>query len=667
MYWRQVVSQSPTTADADQSEIDHYLSVWEPLNQRILTGSSFSGNERNCCFLNTRKPRFADVSGASGLHNIDDSRSIAVTDWDHDGDLDIWMTNRTSPRIRFLRNDTPTKNNYVAFQLDGLPAKNCPRDAYGARVEVTFKDNAGETSTRSQTLHGGDSFLSQSSKSLHFGMGPDESISTVSVRWPGSKEPENFSGASEGTRCLLVQSTGVAKTIPVKKRENVLTPSDLASVPVRATGRLKISWPKSVGDLTYRNMYDQPIIKKAKSDRSTLYVCWASWCEPCLAELKELSNTRLGDVEVIALNIEQATAGKLGNAPTPAKLTSILDKTGFSGTRGLATIELLGTLNQAHLDAIYVRTDLPLPVSFLVDPDGKLRVVYKGKLDVAQVAKDVQQLDAIGRNSMELAIPFPGRWSEEVFDGNPLAVARTYVEDGAPEDAKQFLQHYMEISKPKEGASSSEPVDPAFHPQVRAAAMVELAKMAFNDKNPSEGIALCKESLKLTPNAVPAMLVLISHFANTGEYAAAEPYCRQLEKIAAGHPAVEFQLGNIAMGRKDFGGAIKHYQATIDANPKMVVAANNLAWILATNPEQSFRDGKAAVAAAKLACEATGYQDYRFYSTMAAAYAEDQQFDEAIKVTKKAIEMATEKGDDATVKKSKERLELYESGKPLRQ
>jgi len=150
MYWRQVVSQSPTTADADQAVIDHYIKVWEPLNQRILTGSSFSGNERNCCFLNTGqtesgKDQFADVSAASALHHLDDSRSIAVTDWDQDGDLDLWITNRTSPRIRYLRNDTPTKNSYVAFQLEGLPSEKCPRDAYGARVEVTLADETGET------------------------------------------------------------------------------------------------------------------------------------------------------------------------------------------------------------------------------------------------------------------------------------------------------------------------------------------------------------------------------------------------------------------------------------------------------------------------------------------------------------------------------------------
>ena len=176
MYWRQVVSQSPLTADVEQKEIDHYLDSWQPLIDSMLTGSSFSGRERNCCFLNTRKNRFADISAASGLNQIDDTRAIAVSDWDHDGDLDVWLANRNGPRIRFLRNDTPTENSFVAFRLEGDPDRKCARDAFGARVTLTIKDADGNESNRIETLYGGDSFISQSSKWLHFGIQPDLSL-----------------------------------------------------------------------------------------------------------------------------------------------------------------------------------------------------------------------------------------------------------------------------------------------------------------------------------------------------------------------------------------------------------------------------------------------------------------------------------------------------------
>jgi tetratricopeptide (TPR) repeat protein len=669
MYWRQVVSQSPTTADADQAAIDHYLSVWEPLNQRILTGSSFSGNERNCCFLNMGKPgqgihQYADVSASSALHHLDDSRSIAVTDWDHDGDLDLWITNRTSPRIRFLRNDTPTQNSYAAFQLEGLPAENCPRDAYGARVEVTFANGAGETVKRCQTLHGGDSFLSQSSKWLHFGMQPDETIQAVSVHWPGSKNTESFSGVTAGKRWRLPQSKGVAVEVPARKRENSsLEAGSLAGVPLKATGRLRINWPKSVGDLEYQSLQGQPITRKAVADRPTLYMCWASWCTPCLKELKEISQTDLGDVEIIALNIEKATTG---DGPTGAKLESILDKAGFNGSRGIATLSLLGKLNQTHLDAIYVRTDLPLPVSFLVDQDGFLRVVYKGKLEVEQLKKDLQTLEVKGRDSMALSVPFPGRWSEEHLDGNPISVARVYVQDGTPDDAVAFLKHYLDITKPSDGADGKNAkVDPKTN-FLRAASWYELAMMAFRGGKPDEGYANCEQALKLAPKAVPTLLTMVTHLANTGDFEKAQPYCRSLQKLAGGDPNVNFQLGRIGMGSKNFSAAIFHFENAVKANPRMFTAANNLAWILATNKDEKIRDGKRAVEVAKSVCEATQYKDYRFFSTLGAAYAENGEFENAVAITEKAIDMAKAKGDETTVGSMKKRLKQYESEKPVR-
>ncbi len=64
-------------------------------NNMFAGGRSFSGNERNCCYLNTTfEPtipgRFANISGSSGLDFPDDGRALAVTDWDQDGDLDLW-------------------------------------------------------------------------------------------------------------------------------------------------------------------------------------------------------------------------------------------------------------------------------------------------------------------------------------------------------------------------------------------------------------------------------------------------------------------------------------------------------------------------------------------------------------------------------------------------
>ena len=192
------MAQSPLEA-ADPSDIASYLNNWRALSSMLTRGRSFSGSERHCCFLNTgvgadRMPgRFADVSAASGLDLIDDGRAVAVVDWDHDGDLDFWVTNRGAPRLRLLLNNLPRTQatSFVVFTLEGTA---CNRDAIGAVLELTI---GGRKHTR--VLRAGESFMSQSSKRIHFGLGalPSGQNGRLVVRWPGA-ESESFEKIEAG-------------------------------------------------------------------------------------------------------------------------------------------------------------------------------------------------------------------------------------------------------------------------------------------------------------------------------------------------------------------------------------------------------------------------------------------------------------------------------------
>ena len=149
------MSQSPTEFSASLSASDPYTGAWGRLTRMILAGTSLSGNERNCCFLNmgqqrlTRDPprggagngrtavaRFANISLISGLDFEDDGRSVTQIDWDGDGDLDLWLANRSGPQLRFMRNEAGNQNRWLALKLAGN-GKTTNRDAIGARVEVT--------------------------------------------------------------------------------------------------------------------------------------------------------------------------------------------------------------------------------------------------------------------------------------------------------------------------------------------------------------------------------------------------------------------------------------------------------------------------------------------------------------------------------------------------
>ena len=89
------------------------------VDQLMDSGNSFSGREPNCAFLNLGDGTFATVSALSGFDFPDDARAIALSDWDGDGDLDAWITNRTAPMLRFLRNDTPSSKRSLLLRLEG--------------------------------------------------------------------------------------------------------------------------------------------------------------------------------------------------------------------------------------------------------------------------------------------------------------------------------------------------------------------------------------------------------------------------------------------------------------------------------------------------------------------------------------------------------------------
>jgi tetratricopeptide (TPR) repeat protein/serine/threonine protein kinase len=93
---------------------------------------------------------------------------------------------------------------------------------------------------------------------------------------------------------------------------------------------------------------------------------------------------------------------------------------------------------------------------------------------------------------------------------------------------------------------------------------------------------------------------------------------------------------------------------------------NSLAWLYATYFMEQFRNGSKAVMYATKACASTNWKNSVFIDTLAAAYAEIGDFESAIKWQKKAINLLTDEDREKKESEFKERLALYQSGKPYR-
>jgi hypothetical protein len=176
------------TGDFDN---DGFEDVFEPAGM----GSPW-GYWPNRLLMNTGKGTFVERSMELGVEpprggtEIDEpawdgkmvrsSRSAAVADFEGKGRLDL-VVNNFNDRPYLFRNHFPTKN-YIAFRLQGTKSN---RDAIGAVVRVKA---GGMTLTRQVNSAGG--YLAQSSRTLHFGLGPHTKIDGVEVTWPNGVRQE---------------------------------------------------------------------------------------------------------------------------------------------------------------------------------------------------------------------------------------------------------------------------------------------------------------------------------------------------------------------------------------------------------------------------------------------------------------------------------------------
>ena len=614
----------PPSSARDTEAVDKYLAAWDALASMIASGRSLSGRERNCCFLNTGEAKFSNVSAVSGFDFPDDTRGVTVTDWDHDGDLDIWMTNRTAPRIRFLRNDYDTGQNALLLKLQGVQSN---RDAIGSRVEVDL----GSSGKLVRALRAGEGYLGQSSKWLHFGLGSASEVSRVVVRWPNGRR-EVFGGVVASGRYTLIEGSGKAVRTAARKTPSTLVPAveKEASDPASNIARIVLPARLPMPGLTYRDLEGNDIALVGSPQSPLLINLWATWCQPCLKELAEWAQhhqefTKSG-IRVVLLCVDESTDKGTVDSAT---IRQLLQRLEIPFSAGFATPDLLEALDVTQQVLTKRVRPLPVPATFLVDEMNRLAVVYKGQTAVEQLLVDVGNLSSPLEEHRDLAVAFPGSWYTNPFPSDLLAIPKKLQELGQPERALRYLKQYAPASMDDTSSSSFYDVT---SPKSLASTYVALAESLQAKGKQAEVIESLQAAAELQPSDRKPQLALAMIFQRSGR------------------PA----------------DVVSQYRKFLNRNPGDPVIANNLAWLLATCADPSIRKPAEAISLAEAVAKKSRGKLPSALDTLAAAYAAAGRFDDAVSAIDEALAIQRsmgQAGQNAFLDSMSARMQLYKQRK----
>lgn len=128
-------------------------------------------------FENLNGRRFENAAPQAGdyLNLPHMGRGAACGDLDSDGDLDLIVSHINEPAA-VLRNETEQAGHWLEVELSGTTSS---RDAIGTVVSVQLRNG-----TLIRQWRGGGSYASTNSRRLHFGLGDEDYIQKLEVRWP---------------------------------------------------------------------------------------------------------------------------------------------------------------------------------------------------------------------------------------------------------------------------------------------------------------------------------------------------------------------------------------------------------------------------------------------------------------------------------------------------
>jgi tetratricopeptide (TPR) repeat protein len=114
-----------------------------------------------------------------------------------------------------------------------------------------------------------------------------------------------------------------------------------------------------------------------------------------------------------------------------------------------------------------------------------------------------------------------------------------------------------------------------------------------------------------------------------------------------------------------FGDAAAAFDRAVSELPDLPPLLYRAAWFYATTPDRSVRNGARAVELAERGAQVTSGRDWMLLDALAAAYAEQGRFAEAVEAGRSAVAIARDTGGTSAVPELERHLARFQSGQPL--
>jgi tetratricopeptide (TPR) repeat protein len=601
-FWRQVVSQSPDDARASKE----YEQGWSAINELIRSDGTWSGYERNVCYANNRDGTFSDVSAAIGLDFVEDGRSFALADVDHDGRLEICLKNRNAPQLRLLKNVAEKLPASIAFRLQGTKSN---RDAIGAAITI-------ETSAGRQTrmLQAGSGFLSQHSKIVSFGLGDATGTVNASIVWPSGAVqrlqslPANHAiWVEEGKDPVRVEAFRNFVRPPVPSNTDSIAEAD--SLPT--TVETWLLTPIRAPQISLPDVSPQMVSLSSLRGKPVLLNFWNSRSRDCRQNLQSFqrNHKRWADqgLRLLALHVKDA-AEDSGESQGDS-LQTFAREQNFTFPMLEGSEDVSAVYNILYRQLYDRHRDLILPTSFLINSEGDIVKVYQGRIDPQKIEKDFRNIPSNDAERLALGLPFPLTGHTLEFGRNYLSLGALFFQRGYLDEAEAAFQRALRddpasaealygigsvyLNQNKNAAAHESfgraTTAKASYPDTLPDSWNNLGVIATREGRIEDSVAYFKQALQVNPHHLAALENLGNAYRLEKSWDEARTTLEQAVAIAPEDPEANYSLGMVYAQTDETAKADEYLHRALASRPVYPEALNNLGvlYLVTQRPDQA--------------------------------------------------------------------------------